>query len=227
MTAIAASDATYTARLTAVALPDGKSAEIHLRVDGLDVDEVVGTVRGADTCTLAPSADAFAISCTPDFRTDKLTLTVLDEEIVLARHGAKTRRVPLPAGAHFVVAAAAVGVRDSADAGCSGVGGNVDVRIASQAELVDNPRIDVRIVVGNESVPIAEVVGAVGCTIDKSGDDYALVCETKRACTIRTPVGRIEVSCDVPKPAAMTLLLPCGETARFRIGAVPRTVTYH
>jgi hypothetical protein len=218
---------TFEARLSALAAPDGKSADVHLAVPSLGVDETVGTVHGSDMCTMWTAGAAATVSCTPDYRTSLVKLSSLGTDLVLDRPVAKPRSIPLPPGGRLVAPQTSVGARDGSGAGCASDAGAFDVRFASQAELVDNPHIDVQMIVGNESVPLFELVGPVSCTLTPDADHFAIDCESRRMCTVRTPVGRIELSCQVPKRADLSLLLPCGATARLATGQLPRTVHYH
>lgn len=213
--------------LTSTLAPDGRNASVHLSVPALGIDEPVGPVSGANMCTLWTAGSTIAASCTPDFGAIHVKLTTQGSDLVVEGGSAAPRTLRLPPGARVVATRSSLGVRDAADASCATGAPPVDIRFSTDADSPDSPRTTVQLMAGSEKVALAEVSSGVLCTMAPEADHFLVACGTQRVCTLRTPVGRVDLSCEYPKPVELSLQLPCGSTANLPAGPLPKMAHNH
>lgn len=218
---------TLSVKLTAIASPSGRTASVHLSVPTLDVDELVGTVTAADMCTMWSAEGTVYASCTPSFGTFTVKLSARGNDLVVEANGQAPRSIRMPAGARLDATRTSLGVRDATDAGCA-PSAPVDIRFSTDADSPDSPTTTVLLLAGTEKLPLADVPSADACTINHEADHFMLACGTQRVCTLRTgTIGRVDLSCELPKRAELALQLPCGATGNVPMGPLPRLAHTH
>jgi len=205
--------------------PDGTSADVHALIPGLSIDEPLGNIQGAAACTSWWRAGVWSVSCTPGYRTLRLSFRPGPGALVVERTGVASRSVPIPPGAVFSGPQQSVGVRDALDGGCGAGAGTADVQVTTQAELGEARGIGLSLVAGGMTVFLGVMKGAGECASRGAGDERTLACDGRPACMLRASAGRVDFACDLPEHGVGALLLPCGGGAKVRLptGALPRT----
>ena len=217
----------FSISLVARPAPDGTSADVHALVPDLSIDEPLGNIQGAAACTSWWRTGVWSVSCTPGFRTIRLSLRPGRGELVVDRTGVASRSVPTPVGSTFSGDQQVVGVHDASDAACAGDAGVADVQMNTQAELTDARGIGINLVAAGTSIFLGEMKSAVECVAKGDGNERTIACEGRPACTLRLSGARVDFVCDLPAHGVGSLFLPCGAKVRLPSGTLPRTVHYH
>jgi hypothetical protein len=211
--------------LKATPRPDGKSADVHALIPALSIDEPLGSIQGAAACTSWWHGGVWSVSCTPGYRTIRLSFQPGNGALVVERTGVASRSVPVPPGAVFTGLEQSVGVRDAVDGGCgAGAGaGTADVQVTTQAGDTEAHGIGLSLVAGGTTVFLGVRKDATACVSSGPGDDRTLTCDGRPVCMLRASPGRVDFACDLPTHGVGALFLPCGAKVRLPTGPLPRT----
>jgi hypothetical protein len=168
----------------------------------------------------------WSVSCTPGYRTNRLSFEPGNGALVVERTGVASRTVPIPPGAVFTGLERSVGVRDAVDGGCGAGAGaaTVDVQVTTQASDTEAHGVGLSLVAGGTTVFLGVMKGATTCVSTGAGDDRTLACDGHPGCMLRASSGRVDFACDLPTHGVGALFLPCGAKVRLPTGALPGTI---